>query len=302
MMLYAIPMLISLSWLLGGNLVAKISPIALSSSRVAIGAIVLFLFSDIRRSHDKLTRSEKFRWWGQQLLLALTGRVIYFYLSAQSLLSITPFEAVLISTMLPVFLLGLERVLGKPFKSYLIPIGAVTSVGAVISGLFVASPAGSFHFSIGHLEMALAMFAFAIHMLLYKRFIRDPHPGNPLFAQFLIAALILLPLDITGLTQFSAFSFGDWFQFIVYALVCNLLPFVLVHYCLKSFSSFSVGAVAILSPLFSFVIKGVSNQSPPNPGFMFASVLACVLTYFTLRADQTANKAVTVPAGKGKPA
>lgn len=299
LMLYAIPMLISLSWLLGGNLVAKISPIALSSSRVAIGAAVLFLFSDIRRSQEKLTRSEKLRWWGHQLLLALTGRVVYFYLSARSLLSITPFEAVLISTMLPVFLLGLERLMGKPFKNYLIPFGALASVGAVVSSLFVASPSGSFHFSVGHLEMALAMFAFATHMLFYKRFVRDPHPANPLFAQFLIAALILLPLDISGLAQLSVFSVMDWLQLIIYAVVCNLLPFVLVHYCLKRFSSFSVGAVAILSPLFSFVIKGVSNQSAPSLQFMFISVLACVLTYLTLRADQPAAKAAPVPAGKG---
>jgi drug/metabolite transporter (DMT)-like permease len=302
LMLYAIPVLISLSWLLGGNLVSKVSPIDLSSSRVAVGAAVLLLFSSIRRSHATFTNSEKLKWWGHQLLLSLTGRVLYFYLSARSLLSITPFEAVLISTMLPVFLLGLERSMGKRFKSLLIPVGALASVGAVITSLFVASPSGSFHFSTGHLEMALAMLAFAIHILLYKRFVRDTHPANPLFAQFLIAALIMLPMDTTGLMQLGGFSLADWVQFIIYAVVCNLAPFVLVHYCLKNFSSFTVGAVAILSPLFAFVIKGVSNQAPPRPTFMLISIFACILTYFTLRADQPTPKPLTVPNKKGGPA
>jgi drug/metabolite transporter (DMT)-like permease len=292
-MLFSIPILISLSWLLGGTLVHKVPPLALSIVRFGVGSFILFLFTDLKLFIKNNSRNYLFKWLGIQFILAVTGRALYAYFSAKSLLTISPFEAILLSTSLPVFLLILERILGKSFQSPWVPLLGLLSFTSVFLSILTYNNAANIGFSgsltSGHFEMLLAMFVYAIHLIYYKNQVKDISPVNPLFAQFLLAGIILASFNNDGFIAFISFDFSDWVRFLVYAIICNLLPFVLVHYCIKTFSSFTIGAVAILSPLFAFIFSGIYEQKPLDLKFVILSLVACLLTYMTVWIDQFFN-------------
>ena len=292
-MLFSIPVLISLSRLLGGTLVHKVPPLTLSILRFGVGSFILFIFTDLNSFVKNNSRKYLLKWLGIQFILAVTGRALYAYFSAKSLLTISPFEAIIISTSLPVFIIILEKILGKPFKTPWVPLLGLLSFTSVLLSLLSQNNATMNKFSgslsAGHFEMLLAMLVYAIHLIYYKKQVKDISPVNPLFAQFLLAGIMLAPFNTDGFIAFFSFDYSDWVRFLVYAIICNLLPFVLVHYCLKKFSSFTIGAIAILSPLFAFIFRGVYEQKPLNIKFVLLSLVACLLTYMTVRIDHYFN-------------
>ncbi len=289
-MLFSIPILISISWLLGGTLVHKVTPLELSTIRFIVGSIFLFFFTDLKSFIKNKTKSEIINWFKVQFFLSLTGRALYAYFSAKSLLTISPFDAILLSTSLPVFLLILERFLGQPFKSHWTPILGILSFFAVFSS--ISTNNNSEHLEslnslkIGHFEMLGAMLLYATHLIFYKKQVKDYSPWNTLFIQFIFASAMLLPFDKDHYSSLINFEFIDWLRFFIYAIICNLLPFVLVHYCLKIFSSFTVGAVAILSPLFAFFFSGIYDQTQLSVKSVLITLTACFLTFLTVRFDQ----------------
>lgn len=289
--LVAIPILISLSWLLGGNLVSKVEPSALAAARVTFAAAFLFFFSNIRRDHTMWSPKSKKVWWRDQALLSVTGRAGYFFFSTLALVWITPFEAVLISTLLPIFLLFIERFAGKPFVSLQIPIFGILSCLLALASLLVmkssANVVNGNQLNLGHLSMAFAVLLFAFHLFYYKKSIRDHSATNPLAAQFSIAAILLLPFGAAHLQQFFSLNFLEWIQFVGYAVVCNLLPFVLVHRCMKTLAPIHVAAASVLSPLFAVLFKQVYTSAAVPNSFLLLGASSLVFVLLTLRAGQS---------------
>ena len=285
-MLLLIPILISLSWLLGGNLIRELHPMTLASGRVVLSAAFLFFTSSILHSQKNWTWAEKKTWWKDQAFLSLTGRVFYYYFSARALLTISPFEAVLITTQLPIFSMFLERIFRmRVFSSFAIPaLGIATSFIAAIA-VWSSNFESHLFFRPGYIEMLLAILFFGIHLVFYKKKVRDASSLNPLFAQFLLASLVMLPLGFSQMRELGELGLFDWGQMLIYTFVCGLLPFVLVHHSLKKFTAFSVAAVSILSPIFAICFKSVYTSQTLSLVFVFLTLLTCLFTFFTLSMD-----------------
>jgi drug/metabolite transporter (DMT)-like permease len=261
--------------------------------RFAVGSIVLIFFTDIKNFIRNNSKVQLINWFLTQLILAISGRALYAYFSSSSLLSITPFEAVLISTSLPVLLIVLERFIFKnKFKNLFTPILSILSFATVLASIINYNSNKNFdlnRLSVGHFEMLIAMLFYAVHLIFYKKQVKDKSPANPLFIQFVIAFVLLFPFNIECYNSFYSLNFNDWFKFFTYSIVCNLLPFVLVHYCLKIYSSFTVGAVAILSPVCSFIFSTFYEQKSFDVRFVLLSILACLFTFFTVLTDQKSS-------------
>ncbi len=282
LMLLGVPVLVSLSWVLGGGLVQKISPMVLSSSRLLVGALILGALSDVFRKQRELPSDQVRHWWKNQVLLSLTGRVLYYYASTRALLSISSLDAVLVTTTMPIQSLFVERLLGARFSNPWIPAVGVMACATVAFAVTTGGSGLRGSLEPGHLEMGVATLAFVVHLTMYKRMTKDASPVNPLFAQFAFGALCLVPLDVAGYAAFGTLSAGEWVQFAVYSVVCGLLPFVLNHYCLQRFSPFIVSAVAILSPLFGMLFQASLRGELVSLQFMLLSLVSCCLIFTAL--------------------
>ena len=285
LLLLLIPILISMSWLLGADLIHKISPLTLSSFRLLIGALVLLIFADFKNLFFYKDNKKLISWWLNQLILSIFGRMFYFYLSAKSLLLISPFEAILVSSSLPVIILLIQRALGKLFISPLMPVFSFASFMAVILSMYFYN--NNFNnFNLGHLEIFVAMIAFAIHLILYPKLIGEHEkPVNVLFAQFILGAMFLLPMNFQDISSFFHLSIAEWIKFLVYSVVCNLLPFVIVHYALRRTSAFVVGMTSILSPLFTIISKDIFYKQALNNTFIILSLISCLFISLTIAID-----------------
>ena len=286
--LLSIPVTVSLSWVLGGELVKAIPPVSLSIGRLALGVLVFFLFSSITRDLKDLPTPEKMRWWGQQALLAATGRSAYYALTATSLVSISPLEALIITTLMPVFTLALQRLIGVRFSSPGVPTFGLLATAATVAAIVLKSglsESGISTLHMGRLLMMAGIAAYVVHLVLYARFVKDKNPANPLFAQFLFGFLMLLPFEPHGLGFMSHLTAVSWFQFLVYALVCNIVPFVAAHYALQTFGPFIVSTVASTSPFFGTLFAMALGVPTPSFWFFAFGTLAAGFVFFCLRSN-----------------
>jgi drug/metabolite transporter (DMT)-like permease len=281
-----IPLSVSLSWILGGELVKKISPLVLSSSRMLVGIAIMILFSNINATQRGWSRNQRLEWWRNQLILAITGRTLYYYFSSRALLSISPLDALLVTSLMPVFSLFMERIFGARFRTLLLPTSGLLASGFAFAAVASSRKAGvSASSALGYLEIIGAVVSFSLHLSLYGRVTKDDSPVNPLMVQFAIGAACLLPADLSGYQAFSHFSATDWGHFAVYAAVCNLLPFVLVHYALKIVSPLTVASASVVSPLFGIVVVKASSGTSVEPSFVVFSLCAVVLTWATIKLN-----------------
>lgn len=289
--LILIPVLVSLSWLFGGNLIRDLNPMTLTTGRIVLSAIVLFFVSSIVRSQKNWTWTERKRWWKNQAFLSLTGRVFYYYFSVRALLTISPFEAVLVTTQLPILSIFLERIFGmRTFPSLVIPVfGIFTSFVAAVAVWSVHFPSQLF-FRSGYIDMLFAILCFGIHLVFYKEKVRDSSSVNPLFAQFLLASFIMLPLALPRMDELWHLDIVDWGQMFIYTFICGLLPFILVHHALKKFTAFSVASVSILSPVFAVLFKGIYTNQKLSLVFITFIILTCICTFLTLKMDMRHKK------------
>jgi drug/metabolite transporter (DMT)-like permease len=285
-LILGIPLSVSLSWILGGELVKKMSPLVLSSSRMLVGVAILLLFSNILATQRSWSRDQRLVWWRNQLILALTGRTLYYYLSSASLLSISPVDALLVTSLMPVFALFIERILGTRFRTILLPVSGLLASGFAVAAVASSRNAGvPISSALGYLEIIGAVLSFSLHLSLYSRMTKDDSPVNPLMVQFAIGAAFLLPADLLGYQAFSKFSAVDWGQFAVYSAVCNLLPFVLVHYALKLVSPLTVASASIVSPLFGIVMVQGFSGTPIAPSFISLTLCSVGLTWTTIKLN-----------------
>ena len=208
------------------------------------------------------------------------------HLSSAALLSISAVDAVLVTSLMPVFSIFIERIFGTRFRTYLLPLcGFLASLTAFCAVLSARGSLGAFSLTIGHFEIVAAIIFFTLHLSLYSRMTKEPSPVNPLMVQFTLAALLLLPADLGGYQAFSSFTTTNWIQFTVYAVVCNLLPFVLVHYALKLTSPLAVASASIASPLFGIVFARIISGTEIVPSFIAFTVCSLVLTWTTIRIN-----------------
>ncbi len=286
---YLIPILNAGSWLLGGTLITVIGPYELSALRTLVVALILIAYvvvSDRPSIHSLWHKS--LTWWLHQGFLALTGRVIYYYFGAKALLTITPFEAILVTVLLPVITGLIEAATRRGKVS---PIGLLFSIGACVmatlSMMSVSPGWGVSGLRMGHFDMLIAVVAFAVHAVYYKQNVKEPSPQVPLLAQFAISAIVLLPFANWGVMESAGdLSPVNQLRFVIYAVVCGLLPFVCMHYALKRYSSFLVLTVSILGPIFALLLKGVYQEAPLSPQFIIMTAVTVVFTFLALWASQ----------------
>lgn len=288
LLLLAIPVTVSLSWVLGGELVATVSPLELSIGRLGLGTIAFFFVSNIVSTQKALNVNERLAWWGQQFLLSITGRAAYYALTSTALLSISPLEALIMTSLMPVIAFSMERLLGKVFFSWKTPVFGLLASFFVVAALVVRdfskiNTLKPLHY--GHGLMALGIAAYVLHMALYARLVKDKNPANPLFAQFLIGFLLLIPFEPQALMFMKDLNALKWVHFLIYALICNIIPFVAVHFCLKHFDSFKVSTVSILSPLFGTFFALAYGSPLPSSVFFILTGAACMSVYLCLKSN-----------------
>ncbi|MGE3611036.1 MAG: DMT family transporter [Bacteriovoracaceae bacterium] len=288
-LLLLIPFLISLNWLIGGNLVKILPPMTLAASRMLLATMVLFFFSNILQAQINWSKTRKISWWKEQFVLSFTGRACYSVFSIYALTMISPFAALVIASLLPVFLILIERLGGKSFKNKYVPSFAFLSTIITLATLnfipSLESSLGNISYR-GLLCMGVAIFLFAIHLTFYKRTIRDDSSSNPLFAQFLIAAILVISIEPLSLLKIFQLTLKEWFQLLMYSIVCNLIPFALVHYSLKKYSPLIIGSVSILSPLFAFIFKGIYTSISIPWIFIILTILASFFVFMTIKFDK----------------
>lgn len=296
--LLLMPLLNALSWLLGGALLSKIDPYSLSTLRTLIVAIILILTLLItERSHfSKILQSKNLKWWKDQLVLSLSGRVLYYYYSAKSMLSISPLEAIIITTLMPILALAAEKIYSKiDLSAGTIVMGIFACTFGIIS-IFLSTESRLVSFKIGHVEMLFAVAAFAFHTVYYKAKVKDSSPTILLMAQFSIGAVLMLPfLPHTAITQFANLDLSNWFRFLFYSIICGLGPFVLLHYCLKKYDPFIVLTFSLLSPLFAILLRGVYKYTPISNSFVICTIFTCIFAIGTLAVN---SKYKTIKRGQ----
>jgi drug/metabolite transporter (DMT)-like permease len=292
--LMMIPFLVSLNWLIGGNLIQQIPALPMAGGRLLFATLalfILFLFTS-RRSREK--SNVDLNWLKNQFILSITGRVIYTAASIWALALISPFEAIVLGALTPIFLIAIEGFFGSGFKNRYVPTFGLLSVTFAILSLTTSEL--SHHqksFSVlGYALMIFAVSAFSVHLSLYKRFEIDKSSIAPLMTQFAMATIILLPFGLTGFKHFFILDFNGWLQFFLYSVVCNLTPFILVHHSLKKYSPFTVGSVSILAPLMAFLFRNVYSSGTLELKFLILSLVACGFVFLTTKFDRL------IPANK----
>lgn len=286
---YLIPILNAGSWLLGGLLITQLPPYELSTLRTAIVALLLFVYSSF--AYKDLVRelqSKTASWWKHQIFLSITGRVIYYYFSAKALQTISPFEAILMTTLLPIVTMIIESSMGYAKVSITtFSFSMATCALCLLCLLTSASGNQTTGIRLGHIEMVIAIISFAAHSIYYKKNISDISPTIPLLVQFLVAAVLLLPfINFELLQAINSFDYISSGRFFVYAVVCGLLPFICLHYALGKFSSFIVMNISILGPIMAFLMRGLYQSEPLNNSFIFLTVGTVFMSFLALWSNQ----------------
>ncbi|OFZ19597.1 MAG: hypothetical protein A2Z20_06495 [Bdellovibrionales bacterium RBG_16_40_8] len=298
LMVYLIPVFTSLSWLLGGVLVLQLSPYSLSISRTAIvGVLLLIYFLVFSRKPLQTIAKTSTCWWIDQAILAISGRTIYYYYSSKALLSISPFEAILVASFLPIIILFFNKIFKISNVNTLSLALGLLACALNIYTLTIYSTDRFSGFGTGHIEMLIAISGFAFHTIYYKAKVKESSPLLPLAVQFLIGAIIMLPFTKTNfLAEFGHLQLVSWGQFTFYSLVCGLLPFVFLHYALQMHSPFLITTISMLAPAFAIVFKSIYQEQPLNMWFIICTIATCSLAVLTL----TANKTSTLKLGEKK--
>jgi len=97
----------------------------------------------------------------------------------------------------------------------------------------------------------------------------------------------LLPADVEGDLAFYNFSSGDWLRFLTYSIVCNLLPFLFVHYSLRAFAPLSVSASLVVSPLVGIALAGLTSEAKVSPWFILFAIGSIALTWLVARLNMS---------------
>jgi drug/metabolite transporter (DMT)-like permease len=276
-----IPILNSISWLLGGALIASMSPIGLTTVRLFVISIILNVLLLIKSNNNVVDlKSKPFTWWTDQLILAASGRAAYYYFSTKSLLHITALDAVLISALLPLIIIFIEMAFQMTSVRLITVFTGLIAISLNILTLSLFSPGGVSGLNIGHFEMLLATIFFAAHTIYYKKTMIKSSPVLSLSIQFTIGLLLLLPfVDITIGSELLKLNQTGYLQLIIYSVVCGLLPFVFMHYSLQSYSPFTLTIISMLAPLFAIALKDLFQKNLVSTNFI---VLACATLFFAI--------------------
>ncbi|MCK6596730.1 MAG: DMT family transporter [Bdellovibrionaceae bacterium] len=290
-----IPILVSLSWIIGGDLVKVMPTVTLTIARIAFSTvtllIMLFLFNrkDLTNLQNRIIKLD---WWKGQLILTLTGRVLYFILSTHALKSISPLQAILFNGLLPIFGLFLARISGQKFKNKLIPFFSfLTSLSAIAAIFNIFS--GSWILNLGIIEMFFAVFFFSLHISLYKKYVSSKSATETLFSQFLLCFLILLPFDFDFINPLFQITIHDLIKFLIYSIVCNLAPFFLLHYTLKYIKPINIQLVCTLAPIFGLFFNFLYQKSQISNLFIYLTLLTVALISITIFLDFQSTKGST---------
>lgn len=208
MWLYAFPLLTVVIWS-GNTVVSKmaagsIAPAEISFYRWLLAAL---LFTPLALRPVLRNRAAIRPHLGRIAVLGLLGMVIYQSLAYYAAYMTTATHMGIIGALTPMMVLGLSIVLlGQRLTA-----GAVTGSLLSIAGVLVVVSSGDprtlVHTgaNLGDALMLVAMFAYAVYVILLKRWVmKDVPPLQLLYLQIVAAVIMLLPLYLmtpkTGLT------------------------------------------------------------------------------------------------------
>jgi drug/metabolite transporter (DMT)-like permease len=293
--LILIPILISLSWLLAGDLVKFIPSVELTIGRIGLSSIALFfmfLFSKNIDFNKLKLKTSDIKWWLGHIILTLTGRVFYFILSTQSLKTISPLQAMIFNGLLPIFSILFIRLSGEPFKNKLIPFySTLSSIFAILSIFSLYE--GPWKITIGLILMFFAILFFSLHLSLYKHFIKDETATETLFIQFTLCFFTLLPFNFNFIQPILKLDNIKIIEFLVYSLICNLAPFFLLHYCLKHLKSINIQLICTLTPIFGILMQFLTGNVLIPFKFIILTIFTILFISLSLYFDFIPSKEIS---------
>lgn len=278
--LFSIPTLIGASWLLGGTLVRTIDPLTLSFLRNLLSATALipFVLTSTKKEDMRLM---SLSWFAGQIFLTITGRVLYYYFATRSLLSIRPVESILIATSLPLYLMLFAFFIRRTIIPLRTTLAGILAVGCTVLAILRTNTMAGFAWQPGHSDMIIAMLFFAIHLFYYPRLTRSASASSTLFLQFGAGAIIMATIINRATLQSIHWTSESIIQLLIFAIGCNLVPFILVHRCLRFFPPLVVGNVSLLSPVLAYSIQCIMGKRNPDAIFLVLAFATAIFVFLS---------------------
>lgn len=290
--LILIPVLVSLSWILGGNLVKSFGTIDLTIARIGLSGFLLLpllFFSFNKSTILNLKNMKSANWWFNQIILTITGRVLYFILSTNALKTITPLQAIMFNSLLPIFGIGLSAFIGEKYKNKNVLTMSVFASFFTMLAIF-SLVKDSWYLNVGLIEMFFAVFFFSLHIVLYKKLIINEGAVQVLCVQFLLCFIFIYPLNFRFYESFKNITNDQLIYFILYTTVCNLLPFFLLHHSLRHVKALNVQLVCTLTPICGIILSFLFGERNISITFIILTLVSILLIglilFLELRSKQ----------------
>lgn len=210
--------------------VSEIPPITLALLRFMIASSILLVITKKMEPTAKLQRRD----WGKMITAGFFGITLYFYLENTGISLTTASSAALITAILPVLAITLNRVV---FKTKIPFIQSLGIIGAMSGGYLAITANGQLDFSSqtfqGNLFIVGAMLSWSFYTLLNKS-LNGKYSGLFLTTyQTLFGTMFLLPLSLFEYNQWHFFSANALGNLLYLAVCCSALGYFLYIYALS---------------------------------------------------------------------
>jgi len=267
--------LIALSTLWGGSflfyriLATELPPLTTVLSRVAIGAVAIFLYLRARRVEIAVPRAQ----WGRIVVLAILNNVVPFSLFAWGESRVSSGTASILNAMTPIFVVLVTGLVLRTEKlTWARVLGVLCGIAgvAVLVGPDVLLGADL----LGQAACLLAAVSYGF-ALPWGRRITGLEPPVLAMAQLSAATLILLPLVLLFDQPWSLANpdFIGWAAVAGLGLLCTGLAYIIFFAVLASAGATNLSLVTLLIPVSALLLGRVVLGEPITPGALGGTAL-----------------------------
>ena len=226
----------------------------MTSFRIMIAGITVFIIVFMFRSFKKMTRME----WGYTLIGTVLGVVGHHYFLAQGLTMTSASNTVLILALVPLTTsLCAVILLGDRLTKWRI-LGIVL---AFIGVLFIQGGGGTWSFGIGELNIFISMFSQSVSFIYIKKATQSLDSKQITGIMLLLGSLLLLSISIiiepNGLTQLTN---GTPFLYIIFlfsAIVATGLGHFLFNAAIKKIGAGQTAVFSNFVPFFGLLSSAI---------------------------------------------
>ncbi len=233
-----------------GKLVfASFHPLAVTAMRVAVGAAILWVIQSAFRGKHIDVRKDG---WHVAMLTAL-GVVINQVLFAIGLEKTSAINTTLIITIIPVATYTMALALGRETWGPKRGIGITLAFGGVVYLIGLSGFQFGWDNALGDILVLLNCLSFSLYLVLAKPIATRVSPLNLVAWQFLMAAVVLVPLGLWAglIPQAQAAPSSAWWLMLYIILGPTVLTYVLNATALRNVSSSTVAVFIYIQPIFT---------------------------------------------------